>query len=108
MALQDKTVTLHEVIDALATQWISNAIPFYVHDCTESMHRMEAAADAIEHLSKHFGHPTTVVNFVKAYRKVDYVKAFKEYLDENGEEYDVSDFPTPPAIKITQKDLENT
>jgi phosphohistidine phosphatase SixA len=68
---------------------------------------MEAAQETLEMVASHFGAPTTVVNFVKAYLKTAYVKAFKDYFDEIGEDFEEINFIGNLPIKITKKDLDS-
>jgi hypothetical protein len=70
------------------------------------MQTKQAAEEMLDSVSKALGHPTTMVNFIKGYKKTEYLKAIKEYLDEQGDTFDPSDFPSPLPIKVTQKDLD--
>jgi tRNA U34 2-thiouridine synthase MnmA/TrmU len=105
MSIKEKQITLYEVLEVLAREWINRAPGFYIHDNYEDMEGMNAAQETLEMVAKHFGAPTTVVNFVKAYLKTEYLKSFKEYLDNNGEDLENLHFVATPPIKITAKDL---
>jgi tRNA U34 2-thiouridine synthase MnmA/TrmU len=106
MSIKEKQITLYEVLEVLAREWINRAPGYYVHDNNEDMEGMNAAQETLEMVAKHFGAPTTVVNFVKAYLKTEYFRTFKEYLDNNGEDIDDLHFVATPPIKITKKDLD--
>lgn len=106
MSIKEIQVSLYDVFSAIADDWMYAFMPVCLHDCSDSMHTMNAAEDMLSSVSKSLGHPTTMVNFVKAYKKAEYVKAVKEYLEENGEELADAHFATSLPIKVTQKDLD--
>lgn len=104
--IKEKQITIYEALEVLAKEWIRTSPAYYVHDCSDSMQTQKATNDMLVLMSKKFGAPTTMVNFVKAYMKDEYVKTYKQYMDEMGEEFDERDFISPLPIKITQKDLD--
>jgi hypothetical protein len=105
MSIKDQQISLYSVLEVIANEWIDAVPGFYIDDVTEDEHRMTAADAMIRVVSTAFGAPTTTVNFVKAYLKTAYVKAIKDYLADNNEEFADTDFIAPLPIKVTQADI---
>lgn len=105
MSIKDIQVSLYDVLSAFADAYLGSFMPYCYHDCTDSARTVHAARDMMESVSKALGHPTTMVNFIKAYKKPEYIQAVKEYLDDCGEDFNPKDFATPLPINLTKKDL---
>jgi hypothetical protein len=106
MTIKDQQVSQYDVLAVLANEWISSIPAFYVHDNADSLRHLSAADEMLEVMSKNFGAPTTMVNFVKAYLKTAYVKAIKDYLVENNEVFADVKFIGPLPIKVVQADID--
>jgi hypothetical protein len=107
MSIKDQQVSVYDVLAVLANEWIGAVPAFYVHDDNDSMEHVNGSAVMMDIMSKALGAPTTMVNFVKAYMKTEYVKAFKEYLASHDETFADAHLIGALPIKITQADIDS-
>jgi hypothetical protein len=102
--MKQKQITLYEVLEVLAKAWIGNVSGYYIHDDSDSMHALEGYEDAFERVAREFEFPSTMIVFVKAHLKKEYIAAVKEYLNDNGEDFE--EYASNLPIKITKKDYD--
>lgn len=102
--MKQTQVTLYEVCESLAKAWIGNVPGYYIHDDSDSMYACQGYEDALEHVARTFKFPTTMVVFVKAHLKKEYIAEVKAYLEQYNEDFEELGSQLP--IKISKKEYD--